>query len=155
MRANRSQSRRPVGRSQHHSRTLSISRPRGTAASGLESGARFGASQGFSGVGDLQSRKMRELLSRAAEDLVEPLDTLLMRYVDQVAVAKNIRQAVWAGVRPGGTFSAAQRYRLHATNVSANKIAKLAVIKKVAAKVFASHAREVQTAECPAQDGLP
>jgi len=53
-----------------------------------------------------------------------------------------------------GTFSAAQRYRLHATNVSANKIAKVAVMK-VAAKVFASHAREVQTAECPAQDGLP
>ena len=78
-RANRSQSRRPVGRSQHYSRPLSISRPRGTAVSGLESGARFGASQGFSGVGDLQSRKMRELLGRAAEDFVEPLDTLLMQ----------------------------------------------------------------------------
>ena len=33
--------------------------------------------------------------------------------------------------------------RVHATNVSANKMAKVAVMK-VAAKVFASHAREVQ-----------
>ena len=65
-------------------------------------GIEFSECQGLSGVGNLQSREMRELLGRAAEDLIEPLDTLLMRYVDQVAVAKNIRQAVWAGVRLGG-----------------------------------------------------
>ena len=42
---------------------------------------------------------MRELLRRAAEDFREPPDPFLMRDVHQVAVAKDIRQAVWAGVR--------------------------------------------------------
>src|SRR4249919_4118263 len=42
---------------------------------------------------------MRKLLGRAAEDFREPPDSFLMRYVYQVAVAKDIRQAVWAGVR--------------------------------------------------------
>ena len=42
---------------------------------------------------------MRKLLGRAAEDFREPPDSFLMRYVHEVAVAKDIRQAVWAGVR--------------------------------------------------------
>ena len=42
---------------------------------------------------------MRKLLSRAAEDFREPPDPFLMRYVHEVAVAADIRQAVWAGVR--------------------------------------------------------
>src|ERR1700675_3739331 len=42
---------------------------------------------------------MRKLLGRAAEDFCEPPDPILMRYVHEVAVAKYIRQAVWAGVR--------------------------------------------------------
>ena len=42
---------------------------------------------------------MRKLLGRAAEDFREPPDSFLMRYVHKVAVAKDIRQAVWAGVR--------------------------------------------------------
>src|SRR5258707_10160446 len=42
---------------------------------------------------------MRKLLGRAAEGLREPPDPLLMRCVHEVAVAKDIRQAVWAGVR--------------------------------------------------------
>src|SRR5271169_4763038 len=42
---------------------------------------------------------MRKLLGRAAEDFREPPDPFLMRYVHEVAVAKDIRQAVWAGVR--------------------------------------------------------
>src|SRR6476646_1415674 len=42
---------------------------------------------------------MRKLLGRAAEDFREPPDPVLMRYVHEVAVAKYIRQAVWAGVR--------------------------------------------------------
>src|SRR6516165_1559776 len=41
---------------------------------------------------------MREPLCRAAEDLIKPLDTLLVRYIDQAVVAKDIRQAVRAGV---------------------------------------------------------
>jgi len=41
---------------------------------------------------------MRKLLGRAAEDVREPPDPFLMRHVHQVAFAKDIRQAVWAGV---------------------------------------------------------
>ena len=55
--------------------------------------------QGLSGVGNLQGREIRKLLGGAAEDLCEPPDSFLMRYVHEVAVAKDIRQAVWAGVR--------------------------------------------------------
>src|SRR6516225_8953277 len=43
---------------------------------------------------------MRELLSRAAEDLCEPLDSLLMRHIREGAVAEEIRQAVGACVHP-------------------------------------------------------
>src|SRR5258708_1424747 len=42
---------------------------------------------------------MRKLLGRAAEDFREPPDPFLMRDVHEVAFAKDIRQAVWAGVR--------------------------------------------------------
>jgi len=42
---------------------------------------------------------MRKLLGRAAEDFREPPDPFLMRYVHEVAVAKDIRQAVRASVR--------------------------------------------------------
>src|SRR5271169_2836333 len=41
---------------------------------------------------------MRKLLGRAAEDFREPPDPFLMRYVHEVAIAKDIRQAAWAGV---------------------------------------------------------
>src|SRR5258707_9252719 len=42
---------------------------------------------------------MWKLLGRAAEDFREPPDPFLMRYVHEVAVAKDVRQAVRAGVR--------------------------------------------------------
>jgi hypothetical protein len=50
-------------------------------------------------VGNLQGREIRELLGGAAENLWEPPDPFLVRDVHEVAVAKDIRQAVWAGVR--------------------------------------------------------
>jgi len=56
-------------------------------------------SQRFSSTGNLQGGKMRKLLRRAAEDFREPADPFLMRDVHEVAVAKDLRQAVWAGVR--------------------------------------------------------
>ena len=101
----------------------------------LRSRVEFSEGQGFSGVGNLQGREMRKLLGGAAEDFCEPPDSFLMRYVHEVAVAKDIRQAVWAGVRLPGDFSAAQRYRLQATNVSAKKTA-TAVAAKLLPKLF-------------------
>jgi hypothetical protein len=41
---------------------------------------------------------MREVLGGAAENLIEPPDSSLMRDVHEVAVAKDIRQAAWGGV---------------------------------------------------------
>src|SRR3954466_13062817 len=41
---------------------------------------------------------MRKFFGGAAEDLCEPAASLLMRDVHEVTVAKNICQAVWAGV---------------------------------------------------------
>src|SRR5271156_3816071 len=42
---------------------------------------------------------MRKLFGRSAEDLCEPPDSFLMRYVHKGAVAEDIRQGVLAGVR--------------------------------------------------------
>src|SRR6478672_6851548 len=42
---------------------------------------------------------MRILLGGAAEDLCEPKDSFLMRYVHQGTVAEDIRQGVLAGIR--------------------------------------------------------
>ena len=42
---------------------------------------------------------MRELLGGAAEDLREPLDSVLMRRIYEGAMAEDIRQAVRGGVR--------------------------------------------------------
>ena len=42
---------------------------------------------------------MRKLFGGAAEDLCEPPNSFLMRYVHEVVVAKDVRQAVLAGVR--------------------------------------------------------
>jgi hypothetical protein len=42
---------------------------------------------------------MRKLFGGAAEDLCEPPDSFLMRYVHEGAVAEDIRQGVWAGIR--------------------------------------------------------
>src|SRR6266436_363531 len=42
---------------------------------------------------------MRKLFGGAAEDLCEPPDSLLMRYVHEWAVAEDIRQGVLAGIR--------------------------------------------------------
>jgi hypothetical protein len=42
---------------------------------------------------------MRKSLSGTTEDFCEPPDSLLMRYVEEVAVAKCIGQAVWTGIR--------------------------------------------------------
>jgi hypothetical protein len=55
--------------------------------------------QGFAGVGNLQGRKMRKFLGRAAEDFREPPDPFLMRHVHEGAVAEDIRQGVLAGIR--------------------------------------------------------
>ena len=65
----------------------------------LRARVELGEGQGLSGVGNLQGREMRELRGGAAEDLREPADAFLMRHVHEVAVAEDIRQAVWAGVR--------------------------------------------------------
>jgi len=42
---------------------------------------------------------MRKPLDGAAEDLCEPSDSFLMRHIHEVVAAKDIRQAVLAGVR--------------------------------------------------------
>ena len=42
---------------------------------------------------------MRKLFGGAAEDLCEPPDSLLMRYVHEGAFAEDIRQGVFAGIR--------------------------------------------------------
>src|SRR5271167_2687789 len=42
---------------------------------------------------------MRIFVSGAAEDLREPPHASLMRYVKERAVAEDIRQAVWTGIR--------------------------------------------------------
>jgi hypothetical protein len=42
---------------------------------------------------------MRKLFGGAAEDLCEPPDSFLMRYVHEGTVAEDIRQGVWAGIR--------------------------------------------------------
>ena len=42
---------------------------------------------------------MRKLFGGAAEDLCEPPDSFLMRYVHEGAVAEDIRQGVLAGIR--------------------------------------------------------
>jgi hypothetical protein len=42
---------------------------------------------------------MWKLLGRAAEDLCEPADSLLMRHVQELAVIKDVGQAVQASVR--------------------------------------------------------
>jgi hypothetical protein len=42
---------------------------------------------------------MRKLFGGAAEDLCEPPDSFLMRYVHEGTVAEDIRQGVLAGVR--------------------------------------------------------
>jgi len=61
-------------------------------------GIEFSECQGLSGVGDLQGREIGEPRGGAAEDLGEPLDTLLVRYIDHAVVAKDIRQPVRTGV---------------------------------------------------------
>jgi hypothetical protein len=43
---------------------------------------------------------MRKLFGRTAEDLCEPPDSFLMRYVHEGAVTEDIRQVVWAGIGP-------------------------------------------------------
>src|ERR1700682_5793083 len=43
---------------------------------------------------------MRKPFGGPAEDLCEPPDSFLMRYVHEGAVAEDIRQGVLAGVRP-------------------------------------------------------
>ena len=48
--------------------------------------------------GILQGREIGEPRGGAAEDLGEPLDTLLVRYIDHAVVAKDIRQPVRTGV---------------------------------------------------------
>ena len=42
---------------------------------------------------------MRELLGGATEDVRKPLDPFLMRHIHERVIAKDIRQAVRAGVR--------------------------------------------------------
>ena len=65
----------------------------------------FSKGQGFSSVWNLQGHLVRELSGRAAEDLCQPPNSLLMRDVHKVPVAKNIRQAVLASVfLPGHCF---------------------------------------------------
>ena len=91
----------PVVLRHGHGHDLVRAREEGRKGRGHVFGSRVELSegQGLPGVRNLQSRETRELLSGAAEDLCEPLDSFLMRYVHQVAVAKDIRQAVLAGVR--------------------------------------------------------
>jgi hypothetical protein len=48
---------------------------------------------------ELQSREIGKFLGGPAEDFSEPSHPLLMRYVHQVMVTEDIRQAVSAGVR--------------------------------------------------------
>jgi hypothetical protein len=43
---------------------------------------------------------MRKLFGGPAEDLCEPPDSFLMRYVDEGAVAEDIHQGVLGGIRP-------------------------------------------------------
>ena len=42
---------------------------------------------------------MRKSRGGATEDFCKPPDSFLMRYVCEVAIAKDIRQAVWGGIR--------------------------------------------------------
>src|SRR5580692_4896249 len=42
---------------------------------------------------------MRKLFGGAAEDLCEPSNSLLVRYVHEGTIAENIRQGVRAGIR--------------------------------------------------------
>ena len=55
--------------------------------------------QGLSSVRNLQGGEMRKLFSGAAEDLCEPPDSFLMRYVYEGAAAEDIRQDVLGGIR--------------------------------------------------------
>ena len=65
---------------------------------GLGARVELGEGQGFPGVGDLQGREIGESRGGAAEDLRQPLHSLLVRDVPGVPAAEDIRQAVRAGV---------------------------------------------------------
>jgi hypothetical protein len=96
-------------------------------------------------VGNLQSREIRELLGGTAEDLREPSDSLLVRHVQEGPVAKDIRQAVWAGVRLPGRHLLRRPKVPPPRHKRQRKENREGSGSKNSCQSFSLHVREVQT----------